>query len=73
MREELDLEQMGIEDALIVTVIDEYKRPVTDATVAITSPGELPIWIYDLGRKTNASGRAIFDRAKGIEICEEGG
>ncbi|MCH2101797.1 MAG: hypothetical protein MK209_07730 [Planctomycetes bacterium] len=72
-REELDPGLMGIEDALIVTVIDEFKRPVSDVTVAVTSKGELPIWIYDLGRKTDASGRAIFDRAKGIEICEEGG
>ena len=72
-REELDPEQMGIQDALIVTVVDEYKRPVSDVTVAVTSKGELPIWVYDLGRKTNGNGRAIFDRAKGIEICEEGG
>lgn len=72
-REALDPSMVGIEDALIVTVIDEYKRPVTDVTVAITSTGELPIWVIDLGRKTDGRGRAVFDREKAISICEESG
>lgn len=69
-REEVDERVAGIADPLWIQVNDTQGKPAAMRTIAITSTGELPIWLVEDYHETNADGRAVYDRNKLLRIAE---
>lgn len=73
-REALDEASMdGIADPLWIQVNDASGAPAQRRTVAITSVGELPIWLVETIHTTDRDGRVAFDREQLLRIAEESG
>lgn len=69
-REEVDERVAGIADPLWIQVNDTQGKPAPMRTIAITSTGELPIWLVEEYHETDADGRAVYDRSELRRIAE---
>jgi hypothetical protein len=72
-REEIDGSAAHIADPLWIQVMNSDGNPAPRRTVAITSRGELPIWLVEDLHYTDVDGWVAFDHARLLRIAEANG